>query len=188
MAVNVAGLEKALEVLGQLLLDRGFHYEVVAIGGGSLLLLGLIDRTTKDLDLVALFNNQQLISANPLPQALLQAVGEVGEALNLRKDWLNTGPASLLEAGLPLGFAKRLHARRYQGLTLYLADRFDQICFKLYASVDQGPQSKHYADLRVLIPTADELNQAKEWCVTQDVSVGFEQSLNQVIESLHALH
>lgn len=47
-------LEEALGILGQLLLDRGLCYEVVAIGGGGLLLLGHILRTTKDLDLVAL--------------------------------------------------------------------------------------------------------------------------------------
>ncbi len=45
MEIDSASLEGALEVLGQLLEDRGLHYEVVAIGGGSLLLLGLIQRT-----------------------------------------------------------------------------------------------------------------------------------------------
>jgi hypothetical protein len=104
----------------------------------------------------------------------------------LGKNWLNIGPASLLEMGLPPGFIERLHIRKYKGLTLYLADRFDQICFKLYASVDQGPQSKHYADLRALIPTPDELHQAKNWCITQDVSANFEKDINQVIENVNA--
>lgn len=68
--VDSKSLEGALIILGQLLADRGQHYEAVAIGGGSLLLLKLIERTTKDLDLVALLRNGQLISANPLPLAL----------------------------------------------------------------------------------------------------------------------
>lgn len=185
MEVDFNGLERALEVLGQLLADRGVHYEVAAIGGGSLLLLGLIDRSTKDLDLVALVKGQELFSANPLPPLLIQAAEEVGRVLDLRKDWLNIGPASLLESGLPSGFIERLHVRKYQGLTLYLADRFDQICFKLYASVDQGPQSKHFADLRALTPTPDELSQARKWCLTQDVSVAFEKDIQNVIESMH---
>ena len=37
-------------MLGELLADRGHAVELVAIGGGSLLLLGLIERPTKDLD------------------------------------------------------------------------------------------------------------------------------------------
>jgi hypothetical protein len=186
MTIDLKGLEGALNVLGQLLADRGLHYEVAAIGGGSLLLLGLIDRTTKDLDLVALVKGRELFSANPLPPPLVQAAEEVGRALDLGKDWLNIGPASLLEMGLPSGFISRLHIRKYRGLVLYLADRFDQICFKLYASVDQGPHSKHFADLHALTPTLDELYRAKNWCITQDVSANFEKDINQVIENVHA--
>jgi hypothetical protein len=137
-------------VLGQLLADKSHYYEIVAIGGGSLLLLRQIERTTKDLDLVALIKNGQFVSADPLPQVLLQAAEEVGKALELRKDWLNIGPAALLKMGLPPGFMNRMHTRHYKGLTIHLADRFDQIFFKLYASVDQGPRSKHFADLNAI--------------------------------------
>ncbi|HSX11162.1 MAG TPA: hypothetical protein VLF94_05560 [Chlamydiales bacterium] len=186
MEIDTATLEGALKVLGQILAERGLHYEVVAIGGGSLLLLGLIERTTKDLDLVALVKGKELISAIPLPQPLVQAAEQVGKALELGKEWLNIGPASLLEMGLPAGFMKRAHIRKYKGLTLYLADRFDQICFKLYASVDQGPESKHFADLTALKPSFEELQQAKKWCITHDVSVTFEKDVNQAIKSVYA--
>ncbi|HAB98452.1 MAG TPA: hypothetical protein DCE71_01355 [Parachlamydiales bacterium] len=186
MNIDVKSLDGALQTLGQLLADRGLHYEIAAIGGGSLLLLGLIDRTTKDLDLIALVKGRELFSAEPLPPPLIQAAEEVAEALELGKDWLNIGPASLLEMGLPPGFVERLHIRKYKALTLYLADRFDQICFKLYASVDQGPYSKHFADLRTLVPTIEELQQAKRWCLTQDISTHFEKDLNEVIKSIYA--
>ena len=89
MEIDLVSLENALEVLGQLLADRELHYEVAAVGGGSLLLLGLIERPTRDLDLVALIKDHALISANPLPSPLVQAVEEVGKALDLGKDWLN---------------------------------------------------------------------------------------------------
>lgn len=104
MEIDSLGLEEALKVLGQLLEERGYHYEVVAIGGGSLLLLG----------------------------------------------------------------------------------QFEQICFKLYASVDQGPNSKHFTDLATLKPTKDELQKAKSWCITQDVSESFELEINKALESIHA--
>ncbi len=187
MEINFTNLEEALVVLGQLLADRGHYHEIVAIGGGSLLLLRQISRTTKDLDLVALVKNGQFVSAKPLPQNLLQAAEEVGLALDLGRDWLNAGPASLLNMGLPQGFMDRLHTRYYGGLTLHLADRFDQIFFKLYASVDQGPRSKHFADLIALKPSTEELVQAKSWCTSHDVSENFESMINQVIKSINAV-
>ena len=186
MEIDAATLEQALDMLGQLLADRGSHYEVVAIGGGSLLLLGQVVRMTKDLDLVALIESNHFISANPLPSNLLKARDEVGIALELGEDWLNAGPASLLEMGLPKGFKTRMQTRRYGGLTIHLSGRFDQICFKLYASVDQGPSSKHFTDLKLLQPTAAELKEAKSWCITHDVSEGFAASINEALFVLGA--
>lgn len=186
MEIDSESLEEALVVLGQLLADRDCYHEVVAIGGGSLLLLRQIERTTKDLDLVALIKNGQFISADPLPKTLLQAAEEVGKALELGKDWLNSGPASLLDLGLPPGFMSRMHTRHFKGLTVHLADRFDQICFKLYASVDRGPKSKHFADLIVLEPSLEELSRAKNWCITHDISENFASEIDQAMESLNA--
>jgi hypothetical protein len=188
MEITMVELERALEVLGQLLKDRGFHYEVVAIGGGSLLLLGQITRPTKDLDLVAIVDADEFISANPLPPKLIQAAEEVGKALELGENWLNAGPSSLLEMGLPPAFKTRMQTRHYKGLTLHLAGRFDQICFKLYAAVDQGPHSKHFADLKLLAPTREELLIAKQWCITHDVSEAFANELKKTITALLEAH
>ena len=185
MNIDIISLEQALEILGQLLKDRGHYYEVVAIGGGGLLLLGLISRTTKDLDLVARLENDTIFSSFPLPQTLLNAAQEVGKALQLREDWLNCGPASLLERGLPEGFFDRMHTRYYKGLTLHLANRVDQICFKLYAATGHEPQSKHYTDLIALKPSFSELEFAKKWCLTQDVSETFALLLDQALEGLY---
>lgn len=132
MNIDAATLENALDILGQRLADQDRHYEVVAIGGGGLLLIGQIIRMTKDLDLVALIESDEFISANPLPKNLLEAINEVGLALDLGKEWINPGPSSLLAMGLPEGFKARMQTRYYGGLTVHLAGRFDQICFKLY--------------------------------------------------------
>src|SRR5262245_56721687 len=133
--MDMNALNGALEALGSYLLDKGLKYEVVAIGGGALLLLGCVIRPTKDLDLVALMDRSKLISAHPLPAPLLAAIREVGSALKLPEDWVNSAPADLWEMGLPEGFQDRLNPIYFGGLTLYCASRFDQICFKLYASV-----------------------------------------------------
>jgi hypothetical protein len=181
---NTPTLETALKTLGRLLNSRGLHYEVVAIGGGALLLLGFMIRTTKDLDLVALINKSEFISANPLPKPLIQAIEEVAITYNLRKDWINTGPADLLTLGLPIGFKNRMSTIDYEGLTIHLAGRFDQICFKLYATVDQGPKSKHYIDLKHLKPNKAELEEAKKWCITHDISRAFLHDIELVIKEI----
>lgn len=184
MEFNTTSLQQALVVLGDILADRKLQYEVVAIGGGGLLLLGMITRPTKDLDLVALIDKGNFIGAHALPKPLLDAIAEVGSALELNKNWINSGPADLFSMGLPEGFSKRMNTQHYRGLILHLAGRFDQICFKLYATVDQGPQSKHFIDLKALEPNEHELASAAAWCKTQDVSEPFAISLSQVISEL----
>lgn len=184
MELDFTTLESALVMLGQRLSRSKLHYDVVAIGGASLVLLGYIDRTTKDLDLVAVMEENRLISAKPLPEGLVKEIEAVGAALEIGEYWINGGPTSLLESGLPDGFGERLVIRRYDGLTVHFAGRLDQVCFKLYAAVDQGPDSKHFADLKRLEPLHQELLIAKKWCLTQDVSQEFSTTLDQALNAL----
>jgi uncharacterized nucleotidyltransferase DUF6036 len=184
MELDFATLENALLLLGQRLSYAKKCYEVVAIGGASLVLLGFIDRATKDLDLVAVKRDGYLTTAKPLPPDLVREIAAVGAALEIGENWVNAGPASLLESGLPEGFEERLNVRKYESLTIYFAGRLDQICFKLYAAVDQGPKSKHFADLKQLKPSQEELLFAKRWCLTQDVSLEFSILLQQALSML----
>lgn len=94
-------------------------------------------------------------------------------ALGLSESWLNTGPSSLMDFGLPQGWAGRVVTRQFGGLCLNLPAREDQICFKLYAAVDRGPNDKHFEDLMKLNPTAEELMFAARWTVTHDPSEAF---------------
>ena len=95
----------------------------------------------------------------------------------LPEDWLNTGPADLLDFGLPDGLVERLDRRDYgPALSIHFASRFDQIHLKLYAMADQGP-GRHEADLRALNPTHDELLTAARWTRTHDPSEGFREQL-----------
>jgi uncharacterized nucleotidyltransferase DUF6036 len=174
MAFQAATLHEALAVLGDILADRGLTYDIVVVGGGALLLDGHIERPTKDLDVVALVAGDTWVLAEPMPPRLLEAVRDVAEALDLAPDWLNPGPTSLFEAGLPAGFAERVDVRRFGSLTVRVASRFDQICFKLYAAADHWPiMGKHLQDLRALGPTAPEVVHAARWCTTHDRSDGF---------------
>jgi hypothetical protein len=77
-----------------------------------------------------------------------------------------------------------LHAREYGSLRLLLADRYDQVHFKLYATVDQGPESKHAQDLLLLNPDPELLMAAAQWCQTHDPSDAFADQLAQALAFL----
>ena len=174
-------IDRALQALGAVLEARGHAFEIVSVGGSSLLLLGLTTRATRDLDVVALVQNGQYTSAEPLPESLATAARDVGMTLGIGEQWLNSGPAELLTFGLPDGFAERAEQRTYGSLVLHIASRLDQIHLKLYASVDQGPRSKHVADLRLLSPTRDELVAAARWTRQHDPSDPFHEELLQAL-------
>ena len=177
-------LEDLLAGLGQVLEARGLAYTLVTVGGGSLLLQRLSVRPTRDLDVIAVGDGQGLRKAEVLPAPLLEAARDVGIGAGVAENWLNAGPAGLIDFGLPAGFIERCEVRRFDSLTLLIASRFDQICFKLYAAVDQAPASKHLDDLRLLEPTADELIAAARWSMTHDPSEGYRAQLLPLLRML----
>lgn len=184
MTFDHTTLEQALQTLGEILAARGEHHDLAVVGGGALLVLGLIERPTRDLDVVARIDSDLWSRAKPFPPTLDEAVRDVASALDLPDDWLNPGPTDLLDLGLPGGFAERVDVRRYGTLTIRYASREDQIAFKLYAAVDQGPDSKHFADLQKLTPTQGELLQAARWTRTHDPSDGFRSMLHQALRAM----
>lgn len=141
------------------------------------MLLGLIQRPTNDLDIVALAGPSGYVAPEPLPEPLVEVIRDTARSHGLTEDWINTGPAGLLDFGLPEGFETRLESRRFGGLELRLLGRHDQIALKLYAAVDQGPESKHAADLRKLAPSRSELIAGARWARRHDPSPGFRQVL-----------
>jgi len=174
-----------LGALGEQLAAADEQFELVVIGGSALLALGLIERTTRDVDIVALRSGEDLESADPLPEALRAARDLVARDFSLPPRWLDPGPTKLLEFGLPQGFAKRLERRDYgPGLVVYFASRLDQIHFKLYAAVDEGGPGKHESDLRALAPTAAELVAAARWSRSHDPSPAYAQELRGALKFL----
>jgi len=162
----------------------GTERELVVIGGSALQALGLIQRGTKDVDVLALREAGELLPADPFPSDLATARDRVARDFGLDEDWLNPGPTELLRFGLPEGFWARVVSRTYgPSLTIHLAGRLDQIHFKLYAMVDQGA-GRHEVDLRTLGPTRDELLAAARWTTTHDPSEGFRAQLVLALERL----
>lgn len=182
--LNPSLLEESLVVLGESLAQRGVTFEIVAVGGGSLLLLGLISRPTADLDIVALIEAGRYVKPGVLPDVLVGAARATARVMGIREDWINAGPAALLDFGLPAGFANRTVERRYGTLVVHLAGRRDQIFLKLYAAVDQGPTSKHVQDLEDLRAAPEELLDAARWTLTHDPSPGFRSELFKALARL----
>lgn len=167
--------------------NRADPIELVVCGGSALILTGLVTRTTRDVDIVALIQQGVLCDPEPLPASLQQAIREVSEDLRLKANWLNNGPSrgegGLFQMGLPVGCAGRLRHHSYgPRLTVHFIDRFDQIHFKLYASVDRG--GYHITDLLALKPQSDEIEAAARWTMTHDVSEGFASGLKRLLRSI----
>jgi len=155
-------------------------------GGTALSALGLVMRTTRDVDVLGMVletqNGLTIQRITKFPEWLVEAANKVGRDFDLPENWLNLGPASQVESGLPEGFEKRLVKKVYgQYLTIYFISRIDQIHFKLYAAVDQN--GYHVQDLFALKPTEIEMKMAANWVVTQDVSEVFKTLLKDFLET-----
>ena len=81
---DIDKLNKALHLLEeQLLLKQLPHTELVVCGGSALIASHLVSRTTQDVDVVALMQAGTLVSAEPLPTYLIDAVVRVADILDL---------------------------------------------------------------------------------------------------------
>ncbi|MDH7511989.1 MAG: DUF6036 family nucleotidyltransferase [Clostridiales bacterium] len=183
-----ADIEKALVALSEQLeaLDAGI-IEMVVCGGAALNVLGYVRRTTKDVDVVALVEKNgkstSLVKAGPFSPLIRQAADKVRRDFNLPENWLNPGPASVMDFGLPKALMERTETRYYGNvLIIHYLGRYDQIHFKLHAAVDQG--GKHFDDLLALKPSSQELEDAARWSMTHDRSEGFRLVLKDFLQKI----
>jgi hypothetical protein len=181
-------LERALSLLGELIVLRGHPPQHFAVcGGSSLLALRLVSRTTtQDVDVLARIEDGILVTPRPLPDWLLSMAAEVGQQLALPEGWFNDRVAeeTLFSCGLPDGIQDRLTLHNYgPGLRIGYISRRDQIFFKLHAAVDRDG-GRHLQDLMDLQPTAEELRGAAQWAQTQDPSEGFLYNLRALMKEI----
>jgi hypothetical protein len=179
-------LAEALAACGDLLAAEAQEVAIVVVGGATLNLLGLVRRSTSDVDVIARADMHggefTLVRAEPFPEALVLAAARVARDFGLAPDWLNADVGKQWTQGLPPGMEHDLTWRRYGGLHVGLAGRRTLIALKLFAAVDGGPGSVHLQDLLALRPSTNELAEAHAWVRTQDASPGFAAILRQVVE------
>ncbi|MDX6770041.1 MAG: DUF6036 family nucleotidyltransferase [Elusimicrobiota bacterium] len=178
-------IDRVLSALGEhLAAQQAPPLDLLVCGGSALHALRLVKRTTKDVDIIALVKDETVLNtAKTLPSYLLQAAKKVERDFQLKEDWLNSGPASALDLGLPAGVLGRAETIAYgTALTVRFISRYDQVHFKLYAAVDQG--GKHYDDLLALKPKPEELEEAARWSMTHDVSEGYRGEIKRIITEM----
>lgn len=187
-------IDRALQAVGELLAAGDERHSIVVIGGAALNLLGIVDRTTRDVDIVAFTQAPGELSAlarppEPLPDSLARAIARVARDFDLPDNWLNRGPAGQWDVGLPPGFAERVQWRQYAALDVGLCARIDLIFFKLEAAADQPTSNnRHYRDLLALHPSHAELQQAADWVRSKNVGPEFHSILDAVIAHVARSH
>lgn len=154
------------------------------IGGSGLIAIDAVSRATRDVDVVALERDGELVSAEPLPAAVRDSAATVARDLGLEANWLNAGPTGLLLHGLPAGFVDRLVTRDYgAALRVSFAARVDQIFFKLYAAADRR-EARDFSDLERLAPTDDELRAGARWARTHNMPGPFDDAMARALAEL----
>ncbi len=185
-------IEETLRRLGELLEHGGRNAAIVVVGGAALNLLGVVQRNTVDIDVIAVgggvgpTGTPMIVEPKGLPLDLAEEVARVTRDFNLPPGWINTAVASQWRTGLPPGFADRIHWRQYGGLSVGLAGRWDLIAFKLHATADQDMRSRHLTDLLALQPSREELESAAAWVRTQDAGPEFHVILTRVMAHVAA--
>ena len=125
-------VELVLSALGEQLeslLDK--PVELLVCGGSALNVLGLVRRATKDVDILAYIERNEkgetfLIKADFLTPELLKAAKKVARDFNLPDDWLNTGPASAVDLGLPNAVMERVTTRVFGSkLAIHFLGHYD---------------------------------------------------------------
>lgn len=177
MNIDSKELDQILKALDrQIWLEGGEQVSLVVIGGAALNALGLISRTTMDVDVLGEIleteKGVKIRKINDFPDFLKRAIEKVQRDFGLQDNWFNLGPASQLDLGLPSGFESRLIRKNYgKYLSVYFPSRWDLIHLKFFASIDRN--SYHVQDLLNLNPTEKEIESAARWVLTQDVSQEF---------------
>ena len=187
-----AALERLFERLGLLLDAERREAAIVVVGGAALSLLGVVERRTVDIDVIATGRvaggkpPRELIVPAVLPPEIAESVARLARDLGLPPGWMNATVTTGGTMALPSGFAERVIWRRYGGLWLGIAGRPDLIALKLHAAVDTDVRSRHFSDLLALRPTRGDLQTAGEWVRGQDAGPEFNRLVTEVIDHVLA--
>jgi hypothetical protein len=164
--------EDMLSALGTVLEEQDMvPVDIVVCGAMALLLQGIIDRPTRDIDGLGLVVEEEgsLVLRKPLmSHEFNAAVERVGSLFNEGKHWFSTAAIILHDdTELPADIVERAQVRRYgKRLTVRLCSRRHMVCLKIWAAIHRGEPD--IGDLIAMQVSAEEARVAAEWCIEQD--------------------
>lgn len=181
-------IRDALSRLGRhlALADAG-EYALLICGGSALNLAGLVDRPTRDVDVLGLVRGTEkaLVVAELLPEEVSRAAQLVASDLSLPADWLNDSALAVHHVGLPAGILKRAHRWEFGPcLRVYVIGRQDQVALKLYAALDRQKGQRHFRDLDTIGATPTEMEFAVHWLLDRKTSPEFRKAIRKISETL----
>lgn len=167
---------QTLEAFDLWLASRALRLDAIVVGGAALVLLGAIDRQTRDVDILAPeLSDDVTLASREFAEAMRSA------GVDLSDDWLNNGPIQLADV-LPTGWELRKRLVLDRGaLRLWVLSRPDLLKTKLFALCDRATD---LADCLALLPTAEELESAIPWLVVQDANPMWPAHVIDTIEHL----
>lgn len=189
---NPEQIDGALQRLGsRLVYEYTDPIALVICGGSALNVLNVAQRTTRDVDVLAIVEETKsgvvLRPDKALPDAFREVVAWVAQDLQLEEDWLNMGPRDVLTVyGAPEGMTTRWEEREYgPSLKAFFISRLDQVHFKLLAAMDPKARARHLEDLMDRIkPTEEEVRIAVEWLLNRETSPQFRGRMRLVVGAL----
>ncbi len=164
-------IRHVLDTLNDELNAQNLERELVVCGGAALILLGVISRLTRDVDVLS-----------PELDAELKAISEkIAPSLGLKSNWLNNGPIALAKE-LPKGWESRATvAYEKKNLIVKAISRIDLIYSKIYAACDRQSDLR---DLVALKPSNLELKKAEEWVLKQDAADIWPKIVSECLDEL----
>lgn len=142
-------LQPILESLDLKLRNKNEHRELIVCGGGALLILDIIDRQTRDIDVIA----------PELDLVVKEIAAEVGQEFGLEPGWLNNGPASL-SRDLEVGWEDRIQLiYRGHNLVMHALSSRDLLASKLFAYCDRDEND--LSDILKMSPSVSEIESLK---------------------------
>jgi hypothetical protein len=167
---------EVIAAFDRFLAERGLRFEAVVIGGTALNLLGIVRRTTRDCDVLHPAIPDSIAVAAREFAAVRRRAGD-----SLQDDWLNNGPARLVD-DLPSGWQQRLIVA-FEGKAILLRSlgRLDLLRSKLFGLCDRA---RDLGDCVALAPTHDELDAITPWLIEQDGNPDWPEHVREVLHDL----
>lgn len=180
-------IERALSTLSRRMALTGAEdLEVLCCGASALCVLGLLSRSTMDVDVLGIISDEkEVVPCEHFSPEMETAISESGRELGLPDDWFNGSASTLLQRTLPIGALERSKKHRKEFgpcLVVRFLDRMDQVALKLFAEMDSKDGQRHLRDLEEISPTHSEMLHAVTWMMGWKSNQAFRDRLAYLVE------